>query len=248
MPERKKTPRSLILFSKYASLAALLAVSSITTASEGEFIGLYAGTTVSNSADKTSNSFKILAGSHITRELSLEFGYMNLGKTEYSTPTALNQEATSRDPIIFKDAGHGSVSRGQLGDPTVIANGPDLYENKGVTTFNGVSEFVPEGALINFSYTFPIVNKLDFFVKTGFYAWWADYKTITATASQESVVTVTNKEQQATGVNTISGGGFIYRPMSELSIRAEVETTAIESGDMPRTRLQNISIGANWEF
>lgn len=249
MPLRKLIPSSITRLPKCSGLFVLLALCNSSIASEGGFVGVYGGTTVSNSADKTSNSFKILTGAHITSQLSLEFGYMNLGKTEYNTPEAINLESTSRDPISFKNASHGSISHGQLGDPTVIEDGQDLYEKKGNSTFTGMSEFVPEGALINFSYSFPIVNSLDLFVKTGFYAWWADYKTITTTASQDDgVSTVKENQKQTSGVNTISGGGLIYKPMPQLSFRAEVETTAISSGEMPRTRLQNISIGANFEF
>lgn len=245
----KLSLRSLASFPKCSGFFILIALSNISMASEGGFIGAYAGTTVSNSADKTSNSFKLLTGAHITSQLSLEFGYMNLGKTQYNTPKAVNRENTSRDPISFENTSHGSVSLGQLGDSTPVPDSQSLYNNKGDSTFTGVSEFVPQGALVNFSYRFPLVNSLDFFVKTGFYAWWADYKTITVTASQDDgVSTITDKERQTSGVNTISGGGFIYQPMPQLSFRAEIETTAISSGEMPRTRLQNISLGANFEF
>lgn len=235
---------------KLTSLLVLLSACSTSFAGEGGFVGLYGGTTVSNSADNTSSSFKILTGAHITPQLSLELGYLNMGETSYNDPDPINQEKTSRDNISFSNASHGSISHGQLGDQTVVVDGPDLYENKGASTFTGMSTFVPEGALVNLSYSFPLVdNSLDFFVKTGFYAWWADYKIIELTATQTPGVSkVTKKERQTSAVNTISGAGLIYYPISQLSIRAEVETTAIASGIMPRTRLQNIAIGVNWEF
>jgi hypothetical protein len=250
MPSSKPFLTAQFRLKKLTSLLALLTVCSASLAGEGGFIGVYGGTTVSNSADKTSNSFKILTGAHITSQLSLELGYLNMGETRYNDPDAINQEATSRSNISFSDASHGSISHGQLGEPTVIDPGPDLYENKADSTFTGMGTFVPEGALINLSYSFPLVdNSLDFFVKTGFYAWWADYKIIELTATQtEGVSKVTEKERQTSAVNTISGAGLIYYPIPQLSIRAEVETTAISSGVMPRTRLQNIAIGANWEF
>jgi hypothetical protein len=250
MPSCKTSLTAQFRLTKLTSALVLLTACSTSFAGEGGFIGLYGGTTVSNSADKTSNSFKILTGAHITSQLSLELGYLNMGKTSYNDPKAINQEATNRNNISFSDAGHGSIGFGQLGDPTVVVDGPNTYNDKGDSTFTGVSTFVPEGALINLSYSFPLVdNSLDFFVKTGFYAWWADYKTIELTASQTPGVSkITEKEHQTSAVNTISGAGLIYYPIQQLSIRAEVETTAIASGVMPRTRLQNIAIGVNWEF
>ena len=250
MPASKLFLNEQFRLKKLTSLMLLLTACSASFASEGGFIGVYGGATVSNSADKTSNSFKILTGAHITPQLTLELGYLNMGKTSYNDPDAVNQEATSRDNISFTDAGHGSISHGQLGDPTVITNGPDLYNSKSDSTFTGMSTFVPEGALINLSYSFPLVdNRLDFFVKTGFYAWWADYKIIELTATQTNGVSkVTEKEHQTSAVNAVSGAGLIYYPIPQLSIRAEVETTAIGSGIMPRTRLQNLAIGVNWEF
>ena len=250
MPASKTSLTSQFRLKKLSTLLVLITACSTSLASEGGFVGVYGGATVSNSADKTSSSFKILTGAHITSQLSLEFGYLNMGKTSYNDPKAINQEATNRNNISFSDAGHGSVSLGQLGESTVVVNGPDLYENKGDSTFTGMSTFVPEGALVNLSYSFPLIdNSLDFFVKTGFYAWWADYKIIELTATQtEGVSKLTEKESQTSAVNTISGAGLIYYPIPQLSFRAEVETTAISSGVMPRTRLQNITIGANWEF
>jgi len=230
--------------------AALLALSlsANSLASEGGFIGAYIGNSSSLDTEKSSESFKILTGAHITSRISLEFGYVNFGDTRYDDPSAINTD-TSRSNISFKDAGHGSISFGQLGDATVVTDGKDTYDNKGPSTFNGISKFSPEGGLINLRYRFPILDSVDFFVKTGFFAWVADYETIKIIANKDgSTVRTTEKKTQTSGVNAISGGGFIYRPIPQLSFRAELESTAISSGDMPRTRFQNISIGANWEF
>lgn len=229
-----------------ALLALTLSASAVAT--EGGFLGIYTGASSSLDADKTSSSFKILTGAHVTSRISLEFGYINLGSTSYNDPTAINTNNNSSN-ISFRDADHGSISFGQLGDPTVVVDGKDTYDNKGPSTFTGISEFTPEGALINLRYRFPLMDHLDFFVKTGFFAWVADYQTIKISADKDGNIVRTDlKESQASAVNAISGGGFIYSPIPELSFRAELESTAISSGDMPRTRLQNISFGANWEF
>ncbi len=230
--------------------AALLALilSNSALATEGGFIGAYTGISSSLDADKTSSTFKILTGAHITSRLSLEFGYVNFGSTNYNDPTATNTGNNSSN-ISFKNASYGTIIYGQLGEATTVATGPDTYDNKGSSSFTGMSEFEPEGALINLRYRFPIIDSVDFFVKTGLFAWWADYTTIKITASQnDPIVRAEEKSSQTSAVNAISGGGFIYRPIPQLSLRAELESTAIGSAEMPRTRLQNISIGANWEF
>jgi hypothetical protein len=225
-----------------------LALSASSFATEGGFIGAYTGISSSLDADKTSSSFKILTGAHVTSRISLEFAYINFGATSYNDPTAINVD-TSNSNISFKDASHGTISHGQLGDSVPDVNGRNTYTNKGSSSFSGISEFTPEGGLINLRYRFPILDNLDFFVKTGFFAWVADYKTIKITADKDGkIVRTDEKDSQTSAVNAISGGGFIYFPIPELSLRAELESTAISSGEMPRTRLQNISFGANWEF
>jgi len=225
-----------------------LTLSTSTFATEAGFIGAYTGMSSSLDADKTSSSFKILTGAHVTSRISLEFAYVNFGATRYNDPTAINVD-TSNSNISFKNASHGTISHGQLGDSVPDANGRNTYTNKGSSSFSGISEFTPEGGLINLRYRFPILDNLDFFVKTGFFAWVADYKTIKITADKDGgIVRSDVKDTQTSAVNAISGGGFIYFPIPQLSLRAELESTAISSGDMPRTRLQNISFGANWEF
>lgn len=230
-----------------ASLIAI-ALSSNLYALEDGFIGAYAGTASSLDADSTSNTFKILTGAHVTSRITLEFGYVNYGATTYDDPVAINL-GNDKANISFKDASHGGISFGQLGDATVVENDKDTYDAKGDAEFIGMSEFTPQGGLINLRYRFPMSDEFDFFVKSGFFAWVADYKTIKIVASQSEGITKTDeRSSQTSGVNTISGAGFIYRPIPQLSLRTELESTAISSGEMTRTRLQNISFGANWEF
>lgn len=248
MPACKlKSPNINRIKALSASLLAI-ALSSNAYALEDGFMGLYVGSTSSLDADSTSSSFKILTGAHVTSRITLEFGYVNFGKTSYDDPSAINT-GNNKANISFRDAAHGSVSPGQLGAANVIDGGKDTYDEKGKAEFNGISEFNPEGALINLRYRFPMTDEFDFFVKTGFFAWAADYQNIKIIAEQGGQTTRTEtKSSQTSGANTISGAGFIYRPIPQLSIRTELETTAISSAEMPRTRLQNITLGVNWEF
>lgn len=230
-----------------ASMMAIM-LSGNAHALEDGFIGLYAGSTSSLDADSTSSSFKILTGAHVTSRISLEFGYVNLGTSSFDNPKAENQDNGKKN-ITFSGGSHGSVSPGRLGDATVIANGPDTYDAKDPAIFTGINEFSTHGGLINLRYRFPMSDEFDFFVKTGFFAWVVDYDTIKLTASQAGTVTeVKQKSGQTSAVNAISGAGFIYKPTTDISFRAELESTAISSEQMPRTRFQNISLGVNWEF
>ncbi len=254
MPLRNKTKSNTVYTRLFSApiLSALLSatLTSNALALEDAFIGGYVGAVSSLDADSTGSSFKILTGAHVTSNITLEFGYVNFGSTKYDDPSAINQ-GTNRANISFRDADHGSVLLGQLGDPTAVPGAASTYNNKGDAEFNGISEFTPEGGLINLRYRFEINDQFDFFVKSGFFAWAADYQYIKIIAAQGNASNVTRTEEkssQASGVNTISGAGFIYRPIPQLSIRTELESTAISSAEMPRTRLQNISLGLNWEF
>ncbi len=250
MPACNLNSRPKHRISKLSATLLALTLSSSLYAMEDGFIGTYAGISSSLDADSTSNTFKVLTGAHVTSRITLEFGYVNYGATAYDDPRAINL-GDNKANISFDDAAHGRIRLGQLGEPTEVQGGRDTYDNKGDSEFVGISEFDPEGALINLRYRFPITDEFDFFVKSGFFAWVADYKSIKLVASQDNGGTTTKtdeKSSQASGVNTISGAGFIYRPIPQISLRTEIESTAISSGDMPRTRLQNISFGINWEF
>lgn len=232
-----------------AGLLALM-LSGNANALEDGFMGLQIGSASSLDTDSSSTSFKLLTGAHVTSRLTLEFAYLNLGTNSFKEPKAENL-GYNKDNISFSDAKHGEISYGQLGDPTV---NPDTnkneYKNKGDSSFTGIDEFSTHGALINLRYRFPINDEFDFFVKTGFFAWVVDYEKIKLTASQTTPGLLKMKDDsgQTFGVNAISGAGFIYHPTKDVSLRAELESSAISSEDMPRTRIQNITLGVNWEF
>lgn len=256
---------SLKAGSKLLISAALIAASSVSTASEGGFVGLHAGLSggglggdLSGSldTDQSSSSFKILGGAHITNRLTLELAYMNLGESSFDDPTPINASQDNKDPISFKNAGHGEVSIGPVGDVNAIDDEPDTYPNKNSSTFVGISKFETQGALINLRYRFPLMDSLDFFVKTGFFAWEATFDQIEIEADQsedgsdEAIITkkTTRKGAKTSAVNAISGGGFLYYPRKDISVRLELESTAIDSLEMPRSRFQNLTLGASWEF
>lgn len=246
--KHSKFPQSLL---KLSAVLFAITLSIPSLANGNGFVGGYVGSSSTLDADKTSTTFKILTGAHITSRITLEFGYVNFGATSFNDPTAINTSNNSKN-ISFKDASHGKISTGQLGDATPVTSGPDTYDKKSSSSFTGIKKFTPHGGLVNFRYRFPIVDSVDFFIKTGLFAWVANYETIKITAklnaTTKDLTPETVERNETFGVNAISGGGFIYRPIPQLSLRAELESTAISSAKMPRTRLQNISFGANWEF
>lgn len=248
---------SLKAGSKLVIATAIIATSSTAYAGEGGFVGLHAGASGSLDTDSGSSSFKILGGAHITNRLTLELGYMNLGQSSFDDPEAINLEITNDDPVSFKNADHGEVSIGPVGTATVIPEAPDEYPEKSSATFNGISKFETHGALINLRYRFPLMDSLDFFVKTGFFAWVANYDEVEIKVYQPTNVpdgedqyqrTITRKGAETSAVNAISGGGFLYYPTKDISVRLELESTAIDSLVMPRSRFQNLTLGASWEF
>jgi len=247
---------SLKAGSKFLLTAAIMAASSVSNAGEGGFVGIHGGASGSLDTDSGSSSFKLLSGAHITDRLTLEFGYANFGESSFDEPTPINWQETNDDNISFSDAGHGVIDLGPVGEANVVEGGPDTYPNKSSATFTGISKFKTQGALINLRYRFPLSDSFDFFVKTGFFAWEATYDEIEIEAEQsdESPATListqrtTRRGAKTSAVNAISGGGFLYYPHKNVSLRVELETTAIDSGVMPRSRFQNLTLGANWEF
>ena len=238
-----------------AWLTLSLCAGSAVHAGEGGFVGVYGGVSDSLDTGRSSASYKFLTGAHITDRLALEFAYMDLGTTRYDKPTSINTTSANGNPIDFDDAGHGEVSIGAPGDGTPVAvpvgePARTEFNGKSPSTFTGVQRFRPEGGVVALRYRFPLSDDFSFFLKTGFFAWVANYNQISLTATQTNPnpTAEITANGTASGVTTISGGGFIYRPASFFSMRAELESTAINSEDMPRTRFQNLSLGMNWEF
>jgi len=109
---------------------------------------------------------------------------------------------------------------------------------------SGISRFHPQGALFSLSYRFGVMEQLDLFVKGGFNLWYADFDRVSIDASN-----VRSKEQDsATGVSPITGAGLLWWALPDLAVRAELETTALESQDFSRTRLQLLTLGVQYDF
>jgi len=219
-------------------LTAFLFIMPAKVLAEGGFVGMQAGITDSQDMDSFGQAYRIYFGPNILENLALEFGLLDMGKAEYNDPKADTSSATTSEPPTFRNAGHGNVSRSP-------GSGDDLS----TATFTGISSAHPKGFLITFRYKFGITDDIDFFVKTGANIWQAELENIELTVDQsgnQTKQTFTGKK--ASAVDQISGGGFLWRPVKQLAVRAELETTALDSIDFERVRFQMITLGAQYEF
>ncbi|WP_430461978.1 hypothetical protein ACQUQU_04065 [Thalassolituus sp. LLYu03] len=221
-----------------ACATALLLLTSPLSQAEGGFVAVQAGITDSQDMDRFENTFKVHFGPNITKRLSLEFGLMDMGKVSYRDPQPDFTDVSDDTAPTFKHAEHGSVSRTSATDT-----------DPSVATFTGFSSAHPQSVLITFRYRIPLRDDLDFFLKTGANIWWADYELVEINAYQDETVTRSvTKRGQTSAVDQITGGGFLWNVASGLSIRAELETSALDSRDFERARFQLVTLGAQYEF
>lgn len=218
--------------------AGLISLLPVTAAAEGGFVSVQGGITDSRDMDEFGNTFKIHFGPNITSRIALEFGLLDMGTASYNDPTADFTDVDDDTPPVFYNAHHGSVSRSVATD-----------SEQAVSTYTGFSSAHPQGFLITFRYRIPLSDSLDFFLKTGANLWWADYDIIEIKAYQDGTLSKrTVKTRQTSAVDQISGGGFLWRVIPNLAVRAELETTPMDSLVFERTRFQMVTLGAQYEF
>lgn len=204
----------------------------------GGFAGLMAGVTDSRDMDDTGNSVRLLFGPNITERLSLEFGLMDMGETTYDDPDVDFSNADDDNPPVFSNISHGDVIS------TVATD-----SSQSVATYTGFASARPQSFLITFRYRIPLTGDLDFFLKTGANIWWADFDTVEIKAYQDgSLSRRVVKTRQTSAIDQISGGGFIWQAWKGMSIRAELETTALDSQEFERARFQLVTLGVQYDF
>jgi opacity protein-like surface antigen len=219
-------------------LSAVLLFTPIAQA-EGGFVSLQAGITDSQDMDSFGTAYKIHFGANILDQFALEFGLLDMGEAGYDNPVANFDDVDADTPPRFDNADHGSVSR---------SPGTDTEQAK--ATFTGISTAHPQGLLITFRYKFNLAQDIDFFLKTGANIWQAEYDIIEMTATQDGNVTNarTIDSRKTSAVDQISGGGFLWSPLDNMAIRAELETTALDSKEFERVRFQLLTLGVQYEF
>lgn len=221
-----------------AALVSFIFVFPATALAEGGFVALQAGVTDSQDMDKFGNVFKLQFGPNITEHFSLEFGLADFGEVSYNDPTPDFTDVADDNPPSFNHAEHGTVTKESATDT-----------EQAVTTYSGFSSAHPQSFLITFRYRVTLTDDIDFFLKTGANIWWADYDVIEMQAFQDGTTSRrVSKSGQTSAVDQITGGGFLLRAVSNLSIRAELETSALDSKDFERARFQLVTLGAQYEF
>lgn len=223
-----------------AIFSLLAAIMSISAHAEGGFVSMQAGITDSQDMDKFGTAYKIHFGPNILDNFALEFGLLDMGEARYNDPTPTYDDVSDTKPPSFRNSRHGNVSRSN-------ASGDEPSK----ATFTGLSAAHPRSFLIAFRYSFDLSDSLRFFVKTGANIWQADLEEIELVATQNKGPVqrrIVSSNKKASAVDQISGGGFLWQPIKNLALRAELETTALDSQHFNRVRFQMITLGAQYEF
>lgn len=239
---------------RHFSMASALALSMAVPAAFADegFIALSAGVADSLDMDSSGYAVKVLFGPRITERLSLEFGLMDMGRTSNNNPkvdfsptlTDDNPAEFNGESPVFINAKRGRVSstKGQL---NAAGNEPST------AVYTGVSDLRAQSALIGLSYRFPLRSDLDFFVKSGFNIWFADYDVVEITASSDgenNTQVRTTTSESTSSVYFLTGGGFLWHPFANVSVRAEFETTVLDSLELNSTRFQLMTLGVQYGF
>lgn len=218
----------------------LIITLSSSASAEGGFVSMQAGITDSQDMDKFGTAYKIHFGPNILDNFALEFGLLDIGEARYNDPTPTYDDVSDTQAPGFNNSSHGKVSQSAAkdGEPSKA-------------TFTGLSSAHARGILITFRYSFGLSDSLRFFVKTGANIWQADLKEIELTATQNKGPVqrrVISSDKKASAVDQITGGGFLWQPLKNLALRAELETTALDSQKFDRGRFQMMTLGAQYEF
>ncbi len=239
---------------RHFSMASALAMSMAVPAAYADdgFIALSVGVADSLDMDSSGYAVKVLFGPRITERLSLEFGLMDMGRLSNNNPKVdFSPTLTDDDPAVFNgeppvfvNAKRGSVSSSK-GTVNAAGNEPST------AVYTGVSDLRAQSALIGLSYRFPLRSDLDFFVKSGFNIWFADYDVVEITASSDGVnnnISRSTTSDSTSSVYFLTGGGFLWQPFNQVSVRAEFETTVLDSDALSRTRFQLMTLGVQYGF
>ncbi|MDF1639988.1 hypothetical protein [Thalassolituus oleivorans] len=218
------------------ALAALM-IPSLVLAGEG-FVGVTAGITDSQDMDHFSENFRIVIGPNITENLSMELALLDMGEAGFDDPVADFSAAGDGVAPRFNSIQSGSVDR--------VSGTDDILAS---ATYTGLSTVHPRSFLITMRYRFGLTDTIDFFIKGGANAWVAKYDEVEIVAYEDGSSTRRiSKSSETSAVDLITGGGFLWNAYKSMTIRAELETTALDSQIFPRARFQLLTLGLQYEF
>lgn len=208
--------------------------------SKGGFVGATVSGLSSDSADQNSGfAGKIVFGPNITDNLSLEFGILDMGNMEFDVPTVVYPEDDDDLPS-FEGTQNGSTSR---------VLGTD--DEPGTVTYVGLKSYHPRAALINLRYSFSFSDSISAFVKGGANIWSAEIyeTTMVAYQGEEQPLEVSDEVVDTiAAVTGIFGAGMYWEPWTNWLLRAEVETTTLETKEISKNQLLMLGVGLQFEF
>lgn len=198
---------------------------------EGGFVGAQTGIVDSANLDSFNNiPLKIIFGPQILDQFALEFGLMDMGEASYKDPSVVR----GTNEVGFVGAKHGE---------TIV--------RPNESTFVGNSKIHVRSFLVTFRFNLPVSDNTDLFFKTGANLWAGDYENIEIVANSDPAKATTRtvtKRAKTSAVDQITGAGVMWRPINSVAVRAELETTALDSAAFNRARFQLITLGAQFEF
>lgn len=216
---------------------ALFLLCSHSAMANGGFLGIQSSLIESRDMDSAEYALRITFGPKVTERLSLEMALMDMGKIRNDDPTADFTGADSSNPPVFSDTPHGSV-RNQTGAGTDPSS----------ATYTGFSALHPQSLMIGLSYRYPLSSGIELLVKGGANLWWADYESVTLTATSDGNLSRRTSNRDLSAMDSFAGAGLLWKALPELAIRAEIESMALDSKDLPRSRFRMFTLGLQYEF
>jgi len=215
-----------------------LSVSAAEPESFGGFLGMTGSYIQTDDVDETDFAAKIVFGPNITENLSLEFGLMDFGRMSYDEPEPILDETDSGTAPLLTNSSQGEVDRDSNDD------------SPGVTTYVGPESYQARSILLNLRYNFKYTDTLDFFVKGGASAWIADVEKMRITVYGDGTYGVKEDagKNETSGVELITGAGLMWNPWAGLNVRAEIESTSLDSFYIAPSSFFLYSLGLQYEF
>ncbi len=206
--------------------------------SHGGFIGVTGALVTTDDVDGYNSAFKLVFGPNITENLALEFGVMDFGEISFDDPELSFTDNEDNAPV-FSNAENGSIES---------FSGTET--SGGNATYVGTESFKAQSILLNLRYNYALSDSLDLFVKGGANAWMAQVEKVRIYADN-GTQTFTRSgagSNETSGVELITGIGVMWQPIGGLNVRAEIESTSLDSFYVEPSEFMLYALGIQYEF
>lgn len=204
----------------------------------GGFVGVSGAYIETDDVDESGTAFRVVIGPNITENLALEFGFIDLGEMNFDDP-GVTYTDDENDAPTFVDAENGTTER-RVGTET----------ESGKTTYVGTESFHAQGILLNLRYNIGLTDTLDLFFKGGANAWMADVEKVRIIADNGTKSTTRSSagSNETSGVELITGVGLMWEPLTNIVVRAEIESTSLDSFYIQPSGFMLYGLGIQYEF